>query len=266
MKTNTYANFDELVFNDRNKSYGAYVLRKEYENNVLIGLFSGLFLMTALFLFSYVQVSAATSPEASAPMPPDIYVINHLPKPDEPVKTQEPEKQSAPKQTTQVFKTLIMNDDVENITVNDELKKALPGIENQDGDDNNIGLMPGTGGTDNSEIEGEEEEKLEINDLWVIDEHPEYPGGEKAMYDFLGKNIRYPDRAKNIGITGTVYLSFVIDEFGGVRDVQIARGIGGGCDEEAARVVKSMKRWKPGKQAGRAVKVRYQLPIQFELR
>src|SRR5690606_3495964 len=98
------------------------------------------------------------------------------------------------------------------------------------------------------------------------EEMPGFPGGEEALFKFLGDNIKFPAMAKDAGITGTVYITFVVKEDGSVQDVRVLRGIGGGCDEEAVRVVKAMPKWNPGKQRGKAVRVQYNLPIIFTLR
>ncbi|HXS38077.1 MAG TPA: energy transducer TonB, partial [Flavipsychrobacter sp.] len=82
---------------------------------------------------------------------------------------------------------------------------------------------------------------------------------------YLSKNLHYPDAARENNIEGRVILQFVVNEDGVVSDIQVERGIGGGCDEEAVRVLKAMPPWKPGKQNGKAVKVRYNLPISFKL-
>ncbi len=76
----------------------------------------------------------------------------------------------------------------------------------------------------------------------------------------------YPDMAKDAKIEGKVYLTFVVDRDGGITGVKVLRGIGGGCDEEAVRVVKNMPRWNPGKQRGKPVRVQYNLPINFILK
>jgi protein TonB len=99
----------------------------------------------------------------------------------------------------------------------------------------------------------------------VVEDMPQYPGGEAAMYKWLGKNIKYPQVAKENGIEGKVYVQFIIDEKGKVRDAKVVRGIGGGCDEEALRVVKEMPEWKPGKQRGKPVRVQFTIPIHFQL-
>ncbi|HNQ20779.1 MAG TPA: energy transducer TonB [Bacteroidales bacterium] len=98
-----------------------------------------------------------------------------------------------------------------------------------------------------------------------VEEYPEFPGGDKALREYILNNIKYPEVARTSGITGTVYVQFVVEKDGSISDVKVVRGIGGGCDEEAGRVVKSMPRWKPGKQRGQPVRVYFTLPIEFKL-
>ncbi len=100
----------------------------------------------------------------------------------------------------------------------------------------------------------------------IVEESPEFPGGVQKLYEFIGNNIKYPQMARENGIQGKVFVKFVVWKDGSIRDVQVARGIGGGCDEEAVRVVKAMPSWKPGKQRNQAVPVYFNLPISFNLR
>jgi periplasmic protein TonB len=100
----------------------------------------------------------------------------------------------------------------------------------------------------------------------IVEEMPLFPGGEKARSRFLADSIIYPETARKNGIQGTVYVSFIIDDDGSVTNVKILRGIGGGCDEEALRVVRIMPKWIPGKQDGKAVRVLFNMPINFKLR
>ncbi len=109
----------------------------------------------------------------------------------------------------------------------------------------------------------EEEEVEEI--FTIVEDKPGFPGGDAAMYQYLGKNINYPSQARRMGIEGRVFVQFVVNQDGSISDVQAIKGIGAGCDEEAERVIKSMPKWKPGKQRGRAVKVRMVLPVFFKL-
>lgn len=94
---------------------------------------------------------------------------------------------------------------------------------------------------------------------------PEFPGGLPALYKYLRDHVHYPIRAKEMSNQGTVFLSFMVEKDGSISDVTILRGVGGGCDEEAIRVVKSMPDWSPGTQMGRTVRVIYNLPIKFTL-
>ena len=98
-----------------------------------------------------------------------------------------------------------------------------------------------------------------------MEEMPAYPGGDAKLMEYVAKNIKYPQIARETGIQGRVFVGFVVEPDGSVSNVKVLRGIGGGCDEEAMRVVKSMPKWKPGKQRGKAVRVSYMLPVNFKL-
>ncbi len=99
----------------------------------------------------------------------------------------------------------------------------------------------------------------------VVEELPEFPGGTSAMMDFLQTNLRYPEAAKDAGIQGTVFVSFVVESDGSISNIKVLRGIGGGCDEEAVRVVGMMPKWEPGRQRGEAVRVQFNMPVRFVL-
>ena len=110
------------------------------------------------------------------------------------------------------------------------------------------------------------EETVEEEEIFVfVEEYPSYPGGEEALYKYLGENIQYPDVARDNGITGTVVIRFVVEKDGSITKAAIAREIGGGCGKEALRVVNAMPKWKPGKQSGKAVRTEFTLPVQFQL-
>ena len=116
------------------------------------------------------------------------------------------------------------------------------------------------------EIYEEEEEVVEEEIFTIVEKMPEFPGGTEKLFKYLGQNIEYPPMAKDAGIKGKVYVTFVVDKDGSITDVKVLRGIGGGCDEEAIRVVKGMPKWNPGKQRGKSVRVQYNLPINFILK
>ena len=99
----------------------------------------------------------------------------------------------------------------------------------------------------------------------IVEQMPEYPGGVEAMMKYIAENVKYPEEAKNKNIAGRVFVSFVVEKDGSVSNVKVLRSIGGGCDEEAVRVIKSMPKWKPGMQKGKPVRVSFQIPIYFKL-
>ena len=99
----------------------------------------------------------------------------------------------------------------------------------------------------------------------VVEVEPQFEGGLEALYKYLAENIKYPEQAKSDGIQGRVFVRFVIEADGSVTNAQVLRGIGGGCDEEALRVVEAMPKWTPGMQQGKPVRVQFNLPITFKL-
>lgn len=99
----------------------------------------------------------------------------------------------------------------------------------------------------------------------VVEKSPEFPSGDDSLYAFIGRNIKYPEAAKKNKIEGRVFVTFVIEKDGQVSSAKILRDIGGGCGEEALRVVNSMPKWKPGTQRGNPVRVQFNLPIMFQL-
>ncbi|PLX03045.1 MAG: energy transducer TonB [Marinilabiliales bacterium] len=149
-----------------------------------------------------------------------------------------------PKQVTQIK---IVEDDVE---VEDEIE-----IDVEADDETVVEYVP---------VE-EEEEIVEAEIFTVVESMPEFPGGTGELYKYLGNSIKYPPLAKESGIQGRVFVNFVVEPNGSISNVKVLRGIGGGCDEEAVRVVENMPSWKPGKQRGKAVRVSYNLPIKFTL-
>lgn len=114
-------------------------------------------------------------------------------------------------------------------------------------------------------IEEIEEEKEEKTIFIAVESMPEYPGGETELYKYLGNSINYPEQARNLGLQGKVYVTFVVERDGSIANPKVLRDIGGGCGEEALRVVRSMPKWKPGKQHGKNVRVQYNLPVLFQL-
>lgn len=116
---------------------------------------------------------------------------------------------------------------------------------------------------DENIVETDEDEEVMV--FQVVEEMPEFPGGENAMRKFIADNVKYPESAKKEGISGKVYVSFVISKDGEVKDAKVVRGVNSALDEEALRVINSMPDWTPGKQRGKKVDVQFTLPINFAL-
>lgn len=111
----------------------------------------------------------------------------------------------------------------------------------------------------------EKEEAEEAQVFFIVEEMPEFPGGEAALRAFIAKSINYPVIAQENGIQGKVYVTFVVDKDGGISEAKIARGVDPSLDKEALRVVNQLPKWKPGKQRGKPVRVSYTVPISFVL-
>ncbi len=111
----------------------------------------------------------------------------------------------------------------------------------------------------------EEEAQDEALNVASVQQLPVFPGGDAALFKYIAENIKYPAIAKENGTQGKVVLSFLISKTGQISNVQVLRGVGGGCDQEAIRVVNNMPDWSPGKHNGVPVNVRYTLPVSFKL-
>lgn len=115
------------------------------------------------------------------------------------------------------------------------------------------------------EVQTTEEEDVENQILIVVEKTAEFPGGPEKMYSWLAKNIRYPAICQETGIQGRVVCQFVVNKDGKIVDVQVVRGVDPNLDAEAVRVIQAMPAWKPAKNGGKAVRMRYTLPIRFKL-
>lgn len=262
--------FDELVFEKRNRHYGAYALRKRYDEHLLSGLLAGVAFVAGMTAIPYLADYWGKTPALPdiSVAPPTMYTLTQVimdpvekPKPGE-----AQQAKSGGQSQTVANRTFTVGAETRtDVPTSEELRNVQPGLQTQPGDgglpgdDNNGG--GGTGGTEEGDTgDGKDKGYSKAAEL-----QPEFPGGETALYRYLRSNIVYPERAKQMGIEGTVYIRFVVDEYGNVRFAELARGIGGGCDEEALRVVKKMPRWIPARQAGLPVKVQFYLPINYAL-
>lgn len=115
-------------------------------------------------------------------------------------------------------------------------------------------------------VQMQEEEEVEEEEVfYIVENMPEFPGGDVALRTYIVQNVKYPEIAKENGLSGKVFVQFVINQKGEVQDVKIARGVDPALDKEAIRVVQNLPKWKPGSQRGKPVKVSYTVPINFQL-
>lgn len=250
--------FTDILFNGRNKEYGAYEIRKKYEKYLMLAfcLTESIFMIgiSVPLIASYYgnhlhhvgegDISVNFDPLAKPPEK----VTPPPPLPDEKLM----EKQSRLLKPVIVIDTTDTDSDFGRQDILNTMKESKP-VDTL--------VFEGTPAKDPVIIE--EPKKTEP---WIIvQEMPVYPGGEEERIRFLNGNMHYPSTAKELGIEGTVYIEFIVEETGLVDGVIIKKGIGGGCEEEAARVVKLMK-YIPGRQAGVAVPVKFTIPIKFMLK
>jgi len=144
----------------------------------------------------------------------------------------------------------------------EEIAVVKEGTKTIQADEGYQGAAAKSAGTAMKKAEMEEDSRS----VFTIVEHmPEFPGGESERIKFLAENIVYPVQASENGIQGSVFVSFIVKKDGHVSDIRIIKGIGGGCDEEALRVIKLMPPWRPGSQRGKNVDVQYTMPVSFKL-
>jgi protein TonB len=274
MKTSfSSPSLEEIVFTNRNRSYGAYALRQGYRRTLrrafLLGV-SGVSLgLIGPSVWRGTGADEARTVTLADPM--------NLPQPtpEEPVVTPPPPPEPAvevPQATTTQFLPPDIKPDIEvveevPVATQEELQQAQAGETTQLGDVNagEIVVDPSAGTGKPREAVVEIKPSQADETFLAVEQMPEFPGGPAALRAFLEKNIRYPAQAARGGIGGRVYLRFIVGPDGRISDVVITKGLGFGCDEEALRVVKAMPRWTPGRQSGRAVRTQFTLPIVFAL-
>jgi periplasmic protein TonB len=269
------AHIDDIIFEDRNKEYGAYVLRKKYDNNVRNGLIWGILLFLLIVFIPVisdtisklkgdvvdeeiivtVDLEAPPSLDPETPPPPPPPDIPPPPPPSKPTIRYTPPVVKADEDVTDEEPPPII-DDLKDIAISTKTQEG-----NEDGVD--LGILDDYGDGPIAPPVVEAPKKEEI--FTRVEQMPQFGSGEKELLEYLAKNIKYPAIARENGIQGTVVIQFVVDKNGKVTEPTVVRELGGGCDEEALRVIRNMPNWIPGKQQGKPVKVRYTLPVRFKL-
>jgi periplasmic protein TonB len=265
------ATLEEIIFQNRNKSYGAYSLRTDYQNvikkSLLIGIsIFGLAVLTPM-LWAKVDDKIekqviATVIDVDIPEPP-----KEIEEPK--IETPPPPVEKVPIKTIAFVEPVIVDTDepIEQIPDQETLNNTDAKISNKT-QDGIVGEIPMEKPDEGNGTQPEQPVEVKVAEDVIftsVEQNPEFAGGMNALIRFLQKNLRYPSPAANAGVGGKVYMQFVVGQDGAIRNVDVLKGIGFGCDEEAQRVVKLMPYWSPGRQSGRAVSVKFTLPISFQL-
>ncbi len=263
---------DDIVFEGRNKAYGAFQLRKVYSKNMSRAMMTGiLFFLLVISSPIIIRMVKGMLPAAEKEDLTMREVILAEPPPIDPKKPPPPPppKVDPPPIKDQIkFVPPVVKKDEEVL----EEEPPPPMVEElKDKEIATVTKKGEEGGVDASLLEPEAppaavyEEPKEEAPFSYVEQMPSFPDGTEAMYKYIYEKIKYPAIARENGISGQVIIQFVVSKDGDIKNATVVRGIGGGCNEEALRVVNGMPRWKPGKHNGRAVPVTFTLPIKFVL-
>jgi len=263
--------FNNLVFSDRNKAYGAYALRKNYAKNITTAAIMGTLIFAGVVVTPIIRsMLVGVKVEKPEVLKKNERVLEDIPllPPPKPVKPKAealpPAQPAKEKVATQKYvepKVVHNNVDTpEDVPDQSTFKTAEISNVTQKG----IAPETPTVAVETNEPAGTGTE--ELNEPYVyVEQMPMFGNSESDLINYMSKNIRYPSRARNAGIEGLVVVTFVVTATGEVQDIEVVKGLGYGTEEEAKRVVGKMPKWTPGKQNGRAVPVRYTLPIRLQL-
>lgn len=270
--SNLYGNeWLAVIFNKRNQNYGAYVLRLQ-STRILLKSFliaAGIFVLLFLIPLIYSKNNTVEAPLLQTDIVIDLITPVQELKKEKP--KQELLQQKELPQPIQKVKTInfsapvVVDNVIADPPTTVAINNAVVASTSQEGVESvgnaQISVNNGTG-TGLTTVEGNGNE---IFNVAGVETYPEFPGGMTAWAKFIQRNLRYPYAAQDNGAQGKVYLSFVVEKDGSITDVQVLRGIGYGCDEEAVRVIKKSPKWKAGLQNNQTVRVRYSMPIAYTL-
>jgi protein TonB len=248
-----------MVFEQRNRNYGAYDLRKSYSKLLLFALLGTLGFVGVAIGLPKVMSMFGEDENAGNMLKKEVMV--ELQQAEEDKAEEEPPPPPPPPpppqiQQLQFTPPVATNEEVEEEPpTQEEVQNTNVGETTQEGE--NIDAPP--------QVEVNQVVEDEIFDAAALSEQAEPNGGMAAFYDFLKKNMKYPAMEKESGIEGKVYVSFVVSPDGTLSDFVIKRSVSKGLDNEAVRVIKASPKWTPGKMGGKAVKSRFTLPINFKL-
>ncbi|HSI90346.1 MAG TPA: energy transducer TonB [Adhaeribacter sp.] len=265
-----YSTLDDLIFEGRNREYGAYLLRKIYNQHLLRALVISTSL--CLLFLSLPLIATKLYPEKaelikSIEKDPFVLINVDLPVFEEPVVPPPVIEQPAPAAaapTRRFTDNIVITRNPVNpaeIPTQEELDVTPAGTQTTEGTPGATGELPIVGG-----VITDVPAPVAQPEFIYAEKMPQFPGGEKALLKYLADKTVYPELAKRNSLQGLVVLSFLVNAQGNITDIQVVKSMGGGLDEEAIRVVKSMPRWEPGRNNGTPVNVRFKLPVRFAIR
>lgn len=263
----------DMVFEHRNKAYGAYVLRRDYNKSLKQAIFSILSVVTVFCFGNFIRenMKGSTGFQKKHDIIANTTDVGKITPPAQKVK---PRIHPPPPPQHAAAIPTIANTERRVVTDNHVTRDSIPAIrqlENaESGTTTNatatatIGSTDGTGHDKVFEVAREVQPAAPTIYNWT-EEMPEFPGGEKALMSFIASHIEYPQMERDNDIQGRVTAQFTVNEDGTVSDIQILKGPSQGLNREATRVIKMFPTFRPGRQQGRAVKVRFNLPLVFRL-
>jgi protein TonB len=257
----------DVVFENKNKAYGAYQLRQKNSSTTS----RALLFASAAFILLFITPKIISMIKGALPEDEVVKQVEVAIQPPPPIDPKTPPpppvEPPPPKQDQVKFPPPIVKPDIE---VRDQeppqiedLKKADPGQKTIAGDPNADIVISAPVGEGPKQAAVVEDTK--VYDFVSIETPPGFPGGIDKFYAYVGKSVKYPPMAAENNIQGKVFLSFVVEKNGELTDIHVDRKLGGGTDEEAVRVLKASPRWTPGIQNGKPVRVKYNIPISFTL-
>jgi len=264
----------DLVFESKNQSYGAYQLRKETGKRNVYSILMMLAIGIAIALIVAIKGVVENAMKQDVAIETDVELSKLAQKKEAKVERKEPVKVELEQKVVEKVKSSVKftapeikkDDEVkpeDEIKSQDDLAKTNTAIGTFDvkGNDEEKGEVLKA-----KEVIADEKPKEEETKVFdVVEQMPEFPGGQAALLKWISDNIKYPAIAEENGIQGRVVCTFVVERDGSVTDVQVARSIDPSLDKEAVRVLKKMPKWIPGKQNGSAVRVKYTVPVTFRL-
>jgi protein TonB len=254
----------ELVFENRNKGYGAYDLRQHYAGNMIRAMaitFSGITLLfgAGIVFNSHPRVVQHPVTEVVTPVIVTPQIVK--PKTEPPAPKRLFKADPAPMATTRFVPPVVVEDQLakDQMKKVDDLTGAIGTTDTKGKEGSNTPVVLGNDGPAVPTVDNS------VHTLAGVDVMPEPIGGEAAWSKFLSRNLRYPEQAQDAHVSGKAFLSFVIEKDGHLSNIVVERAAGYGFDEEATRVLKLAKAWKPGMQNGQPVRVKYIIPINFQI-